>query len=65
VQTLTGEASTKERNVLLAIYREVTANASHANRQPAPQVQIIFYYIVLFLCFRRYFSTLVSKDREG
>jgi len=38
VETLRGNAKVHERNVLLAVYREVTANAAHPARHAKPAV---------------------------
>jgi hypothetical protein len=38
LQTIGGSAEVLERNILLTIYREVTANASQSNRQTSQQV---------------------------
>jgi len=39
-QTLDGDAKVHERNMLLSVYREVTANAGDPTQQAAPQVCI-------------------------
>jgi len=41
-QTLRGDAKVHERNLLLSLYREVTANAGHPTRDAQPAVCIHF-----------------------
>lgn len=38
-QKMAGRADVLERDLLLAIYREVTSNAGHTGRQPDPEVR--------------------------
>ena len=42
-QALRDDARVRERNVLLALYREVTANAGHPTQAAQPAVCIHFY----------------------
>jgi len=49
LQTLRGNAKVHERNVLLAVYREVTANAAHPARHAKPAVCIYFYMCIVGL----------------
>jgi len=39
-QVLRGDAKLQERNLLLSLYREVTANADHPTQQAPPDVCI-------------------------